>query len=797
MTLENAAARLGDLALQRPGRVAAVVLAVLAVASALWPRFEIEPDVASLFAADDPLLRLVADLPSRGTSARDLFVVVRGENVARELPAVVAALAASPLVEAVHATPDTLLGELLTAARRTPLAFVDAAVLDRLDAQLAPAGRATALADARATLARDPLGGRELVTRDPLGLRWILDEAVHALSPVALATGTEYVVLANGRTGLVRIRGREPSFDIAYSNALLADLELRLAAHDVAFLGGYAIARSEAAQVRADLESSTIVSALLVAAYLAWTLRSVFRPLLVLLPVGLGVFCSLPIGAALAGPLTPLAISAAAILIGLGVDFPIHWIAAWDARRRAVPDEAPADAVRATQREVARPLVVGFVTTAVAFGALGLTGFPGLFGFALLLVLGLGVAVGATLSVVPWLVARGRSRAVAPRTWTAAWRDRLVCHPAARRIAGVATVATFTAVAITLTLQPPTIACDPRALRPDDDAHDAARAALAVELGFDLAPRFALFALDTDLEAVANALDTLRRDSVLAFDAGPQRSIVPRARITRLAAFRAAHADFVAATLDDLRAAGFAPEPFRAGLERFAELLLAPPPTKAPAPTVLADGTAHYLVTCWVPATAPESVEPLRQALLAAHAPPIEGLLGPRSVADHLSTLLAFALRIALTWAAVLTSLVVLVALGTSGALALLPVTLAVPAVLAVLAVSGIAIDQATFVALPFLVGLGLDDGVHLVARHRRDPAGACPPGVTGDACERTSVTSILGFGSLATAASPGLSSLGILLACGTAACLVAALFVLPPLLRRTGRGLATTPHFS
>ena len=82
------------------------------------------------------------------------------------------------------------------------------------------------------------------------------------------------------------------------------------------------------------------------------------------------------------------------------------------------------------------------------------------------------------------------------------------------------------------------------------------------------------------------------------------------------------------------------------------------------------------------------------------------------------------------------------------------------------------------FVAIPFLLGIGVDDGVHLVARLREGSGIA----ETGDAVVRTSVTTILGFGSLLFAATPGLSSLGFIAALGVSCCLCTSLLVLVPL---------------
>ena len=63
---------------------------------------------------------------------------------------------------------------------------------------------------------------------------------------------------------------------------------------------------------------------------------------------------------------------------------------------------------------------------------------------------------------------------------------------------------------------------------------------------------------------------------------------------------------------------------------------------------------------------------------------------------------------------------------------------------------------------------------------------GGCVPDRGDDECAvavvRTSITTMLAFGSLTTAASPGLGSLGWIVAVGVAVCLLTSLLVLPPL---------------
>jgi len=85
--------------------------------------------------------------------------------------------------------------------------------------------------------------------------------------------------------------------------------------------------------------------------------------------------------------------------------------------------------------------------------------------------------------------------------------------------------------------------------------------------------------------------------------------------------------------------------------------------------------------------------------------------------------------------------------------------------------------------ALPILLGLGLDDGVHSVhgARSHGSSLAAAITWV-GPPIALTSLTTCVGFASLGLSHVPALRSLGLLVALGVTACLVATVVVMPTL---------------
>jgi predicted RND superfamily exporter protein len=94
-----------------------------------------------------------------------------------------------------------------------------------------------------------------------------------------------------------------------------------------------------------------------------------------------------------------------------------------------------------------------------------------------------------------------------------------------------------------------------------------------------------------------------------------------------------------------------------------------------------------------------------------------------------------------------------------------------------------IPLNPANLIALPLIVGIGVDYGVHIVhnfleqrGRYRITPATAIAVAVDA-------VTTIIGFGSLMIASHQGLQSLGRVLTLGITCCTVTSLVVLPAVL--------------
>ena len=120
--------------------------------------------------------------------------------------------------------------------------------------------------------------------------------------------------------------------------------------------------------------------------------------------------------------------------------------------------------------------------------------------------------------------------------------------------------------------------------------------------------------------------------------------------------------------------------------------------------------------------------------------------------------------------------------------MALCPLLGGVAYMLGLSALLGIELNPANAVVVPLILGIGIDDGIHIVHRYReRKDVGAAVK-LTGRAVIMTSLTTMVGFGSLSTSHFPALASLGHIALLGIGSCLLTSLLLLPSLLMLVGK---------
>ena len=115
--------------------------------------------------------------------------------------------------------------------------------------------------------------------------------------------------------------------------------------------------------------------------------------------------------------------------------------------------------------------------------------------------------------------------------------------------------------------------------------------------------------------------------------------------------------------------------------------------------------------------------------------------------------------------------------------LAMVPLGLGMLQMFGILGLIGIPLNPANMIVLPLILGIGIDDGVHVVHDFRRQRGPYRMSASTAAAVVITSLTTMVGFGSMMIASHRGLQSLGRVLTIGVTCCLFTSLIMLPALL--------------
>lgn len=115
--------------------------------------------------------------------------------------------------------------------------------------------------------------------------------------------------------------------------------------------------------------------------------------------------------------------------------------------------------------------------------------------------------------------------------------------------------------------------------------------------------------------------------------------------------------------------------------------------------------------------------------------------------------------------------------------LAMMPLTLGMVTTFGLMGWLNLPLNPANMIVLPLILGIGVDDGVHVMHDFRSQKGRFKLSPSTASAVLITSLTSMVGIGTLMIASHQGLQSLGRVLTLGVTCCFLTSIFTLPALL--------------
>jgi len=619
--------------------------------------------------------------------------------------------------------------------------------------------------------------------------------------------------------------------------SFIDELDLDGGTERVRVTGTVAMEHEELVSVTRGAGLAGVAALLLVACVLYVALRSAILLIVSVLTLLVGLSGTAAFAAAAVGHLNLLSVAFAVLYIGLGVDFILH--VCLRLKELMIAGKPKDLAIVETMRGVGGSLVICAVTTAAGFYSFIPTPFTGVSELGLIAGTGMFVSLLVSVTLLPALLAQFYSASDAGRQ--VRWLGARVLDPLTARPRLVIGGAAIAAIGVVFSLPWLSFDSNPVNLR-DPTTESVAVLQELAEDGEALPMNLVAIAQDRTIAAAwiaeLSGLDAVKSaqslDSLVPDDQEEKVFILEDidlilgpgfAQVTRvqpepsefLAALReladvlgrdelrsddgAVLESSILVYLDALGDPGrqpLSPEDLERSLlqtlpdqlRRLAAGLAARPFGRDALPVELAarwvTGDGRELVEI-VPAenmndnvSAGLFVDSVRERVPSATGLPVVHREAGRTVVQ--------AFQLAFIYALIMVSVILWVFLRDlrNSILVIVPVVLAAGVTAALAVVVGLEFNFANIIALPLLLGVGVDNGIHMVHRARTETPrdGSVIETSTSRAVLASGLTTVASFGNLAFASHLGMASMGKLLTLGMVVTLAATLILLPALLK-------------
>jgi predicted RND superfamily exporter protein len=822
---------LGRLVIGHPGFVAGTALVLTLFLYANIHNLRTGTDLTGMFGSRDPQWRTVSQIGKELGYGNQLFVLVEAPQGDEDSS------------EAMEAAADRLTAEMSASGQfkqaRCGLKEEELLKLVRLYSMHFPSyalpGQSDALArrlDPRQIHKNVRREATELVTpfssmgadyfaADPLGLLSVTAGASDGFSQFAsfdLSWGSGNRFFSRDHKALLIIaEPREPAVDYKYAEQVMewtdahiqgveADPEIRAAGVRAIPAGAYVYAVQDHKFVERNIRIVSLVSIVCSLLLCLVVYPSVPLLLLSLLPTSLGILWTTGIASYYPGEVNLISLSFIAILAGLGDDQVVHFF------NRSPQEWARGgsfnEAMERTFETTGLSIVLCILTAASATAALATSSFKALAEFGFILTVGMFMMMIHTLLTVPALMQlwNGHIRPFAPEGITFRFLPALARGSLnfvgrhARLVVAVA-AGLFVLSAILL----PTIRMGGSfAVMGDADSPAvAAQNLLSAKFGIEGSPTLLLIAGGEEevlrrAENLTAGLESYRQRGALKSVFSPTQ-LLPSKEVQRQRAATLANFDLNAsarALEDALRENGLRTEPYVPYIKQLRMLERGEEPitlesATAYLPAGLLDnslrktGDSSYVAAIAFYASG-SNAEPIPEAVFdswRSQFGPFVEFSFDKINRDIQSQVLRDSRR-ALLWTAAAILLIVYLTFRNLRVtlLVLMPIVFAIVVTFGLLRLAGHSFSFMSVTAIPLIIGIGIDNGIHLVRRYLEKPTNRILDiaKASGAALIQSNLTTIIGFGALLASTFPPLAEMGLVTSLGVALTLAGGLWVIP-----------------
>ena len=598
--------------------------------------------------------------------------------------------------------------------------------------------------------------------------------------------------------------------------SMKTDPELRSFGVRITAAGAYVYAEQEHQFIETNIRRISLIS--IVGNLLLCLVIYPRIPLLLLslLPAGLGILWTTGVASFYPGEVNLISLSFIAILAGLGDDQVVHFF-------NRVPQEwtkggTLKDAVLRTFETTGLSVVFCIVTAATATASLAFSGFKALAEFGFILTVGMFMMMVHTLLTVPALMGLWWrfSKPRAPETITfriLPWIARK-CVDFVGRHARLVVGLGAGAFLLSLLFLPTIKMGGHFEITGADNPAVAAQNRLSARFGIEGSPNILLIAGGEQevlgrAEKLTAGLEAYRQRGVLKSIFSPT-ALLPSVQTQRERASSLAGVDLAAsarALEDALRENGFRTAPLQPFIDRLRKLAQDPDPVTlenaaAFLPPGLLDnsirknGEGSYVAAIAFYPTDPDAIDVVPDSVITSWKTqfgPFVEFSFDKMNRDMQSQVLHDSRR-ALLWTAAGILLIVYLTFRDLrvSLIVLIPIVFGIVVAFGVLLLVRHGFSFMSITAIPLIIGIGIDNGIHLVQRYLRNEHDGilAIAKASGAALIQSNLTTIVGFGALMASSFTPLAEMGLVTSLGVALALVGGLGLIPAviLLRERAR---------